>query len=255
MARTALGRLGQGKGRLAWKSTNVAIETAKHSRKLQIEGWIEGNKEVGQIAGRGKGRRERGCQNEAVANVDEVMAALGHEADARLAITAPTCVQNDAAAAWPVGIDERQDIGVHAVFAQCTDDERSFPLGIGRVIEVLEATSAAIAEVGAGGRYTLRRGAAQGEQLGTRALDLGIDNLARESKRHFDEAGSSPAESVAARAQGRYVKGYSRRHFASQRSHLRFFGHFSAFLNRQKRSSPRQAIRTDAKTAELSAFF
>lgn len=238
MTRAELGCLAQGKGGLARKSANVAIEAALHSRKLQMEGRIERNEELGEIVSGGQGRLQCGRQYEAIANVDEVMAALGHEADAGFAVGSAARVQNDAAAARPVGIDEGHDRGVQAVFSQCTEDEGAFPFRIGRMSEMLKTASAAIAEVGAGGRHTFGDGATQGEKPRPRALDLGIDGLARKSKRHFDKACSGLAETVAARAQGGYVKGYSRRHFASQRSHLGFFGHFSAFLNREKRSHP-----------------
>jgi hypothetical protein len=166
------------------------------------------------------------------------MAALGHEADARLAVRATARMKDDAAAAGAMGVDKRQHRRGQAVFAQCTDNEAPFPFSVGGVLEVLEGASAARAEVRAGCRYAFGRGAAQGEKPCPCAVEFGIDDLARQRERHFDEAGRSLAETMAARAQSRYVKGYSRRHFASQRSHLGFFGHFSAFLNREKRSHP-----------------
>ena len=115
-------------------------------------------------------------------------------------------MQNDAAAAQPMGIDKRQYGRGQAVFAQFTDDKRPFPFSIGSGIEVLECASAAIAKVRAGGRYAFGSGPAHTEKPRPRTVDLGVDCLARQSKRHFYKAGSSLAEAVAAGAQGGYVK-------------------------------------------------
>ena len=76
VAGTDPGRLVEGKGRLARKSANVAVETAEHSRKLQIEGGIEGREELGKLAGGGNGEGEFGRQYGAIVNVDKVMTQL-----------------------------------------------------------------------------------------------------------------------------------------------------------------------------------
>ncbi len=206
VARTEPGRLVEGKGRLARKSANVAVETAEHSRKLQIEGGIEGNEEPGKLAGGGNGEGEFGRQYGAIVNVDEVMTSFSHETDARLAAGIPARVQHDAAAAPAMGVDEGQDGRAQTTFAQCTEDERPFPLAISGAIEVLQAAATAIAEVDAGRRHTLGCRSAQGQKPGSRTLHFSIDGLARQSERHLDEARGSLAKPVPARAQGGYVK-------------------------------------------------
>ncbi len=106
MAFTQLRCFARGKGHLARKPADIAVEAAKHSRKLQIEGRAQGNKEMGKIASRSQRRLEFRCQYKAMLYDDKVMAALGHEADSGFARVSAPGVQDDPSAARAMGVGE-----------------------------------------------------------------------------------------------------------------------------------------------------
>ncbi len=182
-------------------AANVDIEPGVRRRDVNIERLHRGSEHLGDRPGRLDSAAEPRRQHRTSVDRDQAVGAGGGEADLQHFVRAAPGMQDGAAAAVAMGIDQIADRRLEPGLLQRFDDETALPGAVTRRLPMLDGAAAAHAEMRTDRRNALRARRLDAQQMppvGMAGDRLDLDRFARQRAGHINRAVRAFGNPVAA---------------------------------------------------------